>query len=76
MLSCDIHAETMNTSQLFMVSAAQGWASPQSVTTQTTQPKNWRKPLNWLASVSNLLYEISRNQIKKEYSLEFSLTEM
>ncbi len=24
----------------------------------------------------NLLYEISRNQIRKEYSLEFSFTEM
>jgi len=33
----DFRAETINASQLFMVSAAQGWASPQPV---TTQPKN------------------------------------
>ncbi len=74
----DSRSETMNTSQLFMVF---GRTSPHQSASHNnqnkpTKQKDRREPLERLTSVFNLLYGIGRDQIRKEYSLEFSFTEM
>lgn len=72
----DFRAETINASQLFMVFGRTRMGQSATRNNPTRKQKTDASPSSGLASVTKKISEIDCYQIRKEYSLEFSFTEM